>query len=160
MLLPRGGTRVKSLRENARMQGLKHELSALPRTDDFNGMTRGAGPSPFSITTMKRFFNKIKRKESPKPPHQPILSEEPADIASEPPDIRPEVDVLPDGGQNPPYEGLEADRADLAVPQNEGKSMRSRMSSQDKMDGDQQLPASGASTSGVAIGGELASKCS
>ena len=123
-------------------------------------MTRGAGPSRSSITTMKRFFNKIKRKESPKPPHQPIRSEEPADIAAEPPDIRPEVDVIPEGGQNPPYEGPGADRADLTALQNEGESVGLRMLSQDKMDGDQELPASGASTSGVAIGGELASKCS
>ena len=105
---------------------------------------------------MKRLLKKIKRKESPKPPRQPIRSEKPADIAAEPPDIRPEVDVIPEGGDNPPYEGPGADRADLTVLQNERESVGSRVSSQDRVDGDQELPAS--TESGVAVSsGELAS---
>ena len=110
---------------------------------------------------MKRLLKKIKRKESPKPPHKPIRSEKPADIAAGPPDIRSEVDVIPEGGQNPPYEGPGVDRADLTVLQNEGESVPgSRVSSQDRVDGDQELAAS--TESGVAVSsGELASsKCS
>ena len=114
---------------------------------------------------MKRFFNKIKRKESPKPPRQPIRSKEPTDIAAEPPDVPVEVDDTPDGGPNPSYEGPEADRADLKVPRDEEGEMGSRMVVQDTMDGDQELPASGASTSAIAIDGDghrdqPASECS
>ena len=114
---------------------------------------------------MKRLLNKIKRKESPKPPRQPIRSKEPTDIAAVPPDVPVEVDCTPDGGQNPSNEGLETDRADLTVPQNEGEEIGPQIVVQDTMDGDQELPAPGTSTSAITIGGDgdrnqPASKCS
>ena len=116
------------------------------------------------VKPMKHFF-KTKRGESPEPARQPIRSQEPAEIAAVPPDVLAEVDDTPDGGQNPSYEGLEVDRADLTVPPNEGGGMSSRMVVQDTMDEDQELPASGASASDVAIGdaedeNQPASKCS
>ena len=123
-------------------------------------------PSYPSITTMKSFF-KINRKKSPKPPPQPIPPEKPADIAaSGPPDLRAELDVtIPgDGGQNVSDKDLEADHTVLTVPPNEGGRVGSRVLLRDRMDGDQELPASGALISVVAIGGadhgdQLASKC-
>ena len=120
-----------------------------------------------SITTMKRFF-KIKRKKSPKPSRQPIPPEKPADIAAGPPDLRTELDsvtILGDGGQNVSDNYLEADHTDLTVPPNEGGTIGTRVLFQDGMDGNQELPASGALTSAVAIGGadhgdQLPSRCS
>ena len=100
---------------------------------------------------MKRLLNKIKRKESPKPPRQPIRSKEPTDIIAGPSDVPAEVDDTPDGGQNPSYEGLQADRADPTMPEDKEGEIGSRMVVQDTMDGDQELPASGASTSAIAI---------
>ena len=113
---------------------------------------------------MKRFF-KIKRKEQPKPPRKPIRLENPANIGARPPDIREEVDVTPDGGRNLSRNDPGADRAGLAVLPDEGGRMGTRVVFQDTMDGEQELPASGASTSGVGTGGagyrnQLASKCS
>ena len=104
---------------------------------------------------MKHIF-RVKREKSPKPPHQPIPPETPADIAAGPPNIRAELDVtLPgDGGQNVPDNDLEADRTDLTVPPNEGETIGPRVLIQDRMDGDQELHASGASTSvKVSVGG-------
>ena len=117
---------------------------------------------------IKRFVKKINRTISPKPPRQPIPQERPADIAAGPPDLRAELDsvtILNDGGQNVSDNDLEADHTDLAVPPNEGGTIDPRGPFQDGMDGNQELPASGASTSAVAIGGadhggQLASKCS
>ena len=114
---------------------------------------------------MKQFLNKIRGKKTPKTPRQPIRSKEPADVAAGPPDTRAEVDVTPDGGQSLFYESLGADSTNLTVPQNGGGGMSSRMVLQDTMDGDQELPASGASAPKVAVGGvgygnQLASKCS
>ena len=97
---------------------------------------------------MKRFF-KMKRNKSPKPPQQPISPERPADTVAGPPDFR-EVDVTPDVERDSP----EADRTDLVVPQNEGEGVGSRVVFQDRTDGDEELPASGASTSAIAIGGD------
>ena len=115
---------------------------------------------------MKRLF-KINRKKPPKPPHQPIPPETPADTAPGPPDLGAELDVTSpgDGGQNVSDNDLEADHTDLLVPRNEGGKIGPRVLFQDGMDGDQELPASeGASTSVVAIGGagygnQLGSKC-
>ena len=102
---------------------------------------------------MKRFF-KINRKKTPKPPQQPIPPERPADIAAVSPSLLAELDIIPsDGGRSVSDEGLESDRTDLTVPPNEGGPIGLRAPGQDGMDGDQELPASGASTSVVAIGG-------
>ena len=127
---------------------------------------RDAGPSYPSITTMKHFF-KINRKKSPKPPRQPLPPEKPADIAAGPPDLRAELGVaIPDdGGRNVSDNDLKADHTDLTVPPNEGGRSGPRVLSQDWMDIGQELPASGASTSMVAIcgagyGNQLGSKCS
>jgi hypothetical protein len=112
-----------------------------------------------------KLLHKIKRKVSPNPRRQPIPSKKPADIAAGPPDVPAQVDDTPAGGQNPPYEGLEADPADLTVPPDEGGKMGLQVVVQDSTDGDQELPASGASTSAISIGGDgyknqPASKCS
>ena len=102
---------------------------------------------------MKRFF-KIIRKKTPKPPQQPIPPEEPAGIAAGPPNLREELDVIPsNGGRSVSDEGLEADRIDLSVPPNEEGRIRPRAPFQEGVDGGRELPASGASTSVVAIGG-------
>ena len=116
------------------------------------------------VKPMKRLF-KTKREESPKPARQPIRSQEPAEIAAGPPNVPAEVDDTPDGGQNRSYEGLQADHADLPVPEDEEGEMGSRMVVQDTTDGDQELPASGESTSAIAIDGDghrnqPASECS
>ena len=116
------------------------------------------GPSYPSTTTMKRFF-KTNRKKTPKPPQQPIPPEKPAYIAAGPPNLREELDVrvIPsDGG---------ADHTVLTVPSNEGGRVGPQGLFQDGMDGDQELPAPGAATSVIAIGGadhgdQLPSKCS
>ena len=152
----RNGLYVKRIafRKRERRVLSNEDVSGVSRTDNFNGMTRGAGPSPFSITTMKRLLNKIKHKESPKPARQPIRSKQPTDIAAGPSDVPVEVDDTPDGGPNPSYEGPEVDRADLTVPEGEEGEMGSRMVVQDTMDGDQELPASGASISAIAIDGD------
>ena len=111
---------------------------------------------------MKRFF-KTNRKKIPKLPQQPIPPE-PTGIAAGPPNLREGLDVIPsDGGRNVSDEGLEADRTDLSVPPNEGGTIGPRAPFQEGMDGN--YPASGASTSVVAIGGTglgdlLASRCS
>ena len=117
-----------------------------------------------SITTMKRFF-KINRKKSPKP-SQPIPPEKPADIVAGPPNLRaePNVTIPSDGERNDSDNGPEADHTDPTVPPNEGGRIGSQALFQDEMDVGQELPTSGASTSGVVIGGvdygdQLASKC-
>ena len=76
----------------------------------------------------------IKRKSSPKPPHQYNSPAEPADIASGPPDPRAELDVIPDGGQILSYEDPEADRTDPMVPPDEGGREGSQVLVQDGMD--------------------------
>ena len=102
---------------------------------------------------MKPFFERIRRK-TPKPPRQPTPQGKPADVATGPPSLREELDVIPsDRGRDVSDEGPEADRTDLTVPPNEGGTIGLRAPFQDGVDGDQELPASGASTSVVAIGG-------
>ena len=135
----------------------------------FDGTTEGwsrRGSIIPSITTTKHFF-KIKRKKSPNPSRQPILPETPADIAAGPPNLRaePNVTIPSDGAQNVSDNDLEADHTDLTVPPNEGGTIHPRGLFQDGMDGNQELPASGASTSAAEIGGadhgdQPASKCS
>ena len=91
-----------------------------------------------------------------------------ADIAAEPPDLRrAEMDVMipGDGGPNVSDNDLEVDHTDLTVPPNEGGREGPQVLFQDGKDVGQELPESGASTPGVAIGGtdyrdQLASKCS
>ena len=101
---------------------------------------------------MKRLF-KLKRKKSPKSPRRHNASAEPADIAARLPDLRAEPDVIPDGGRNLSYEGPEADRTDLMVPLDEREREGSQVLVQDGLDGVRELHASGASASGVVIGG-------
>ena len=101
---------------------------------------------------MKRLF-KLKRKKSPNPPRQHNASAEPADIAARPPDLRAEPDAIPDGGRNLSYGGPEADRTDLMVPLDEREREGSQVLVQDGLDGVRELHASGASASGVVIGG-------
>ena len=115
---------------------------------------------------MKRFF-KIKHKKSPKPPLQPIPSENHADIAAGPSDLpgaELDVTVPGDGGRSISDNDLEADHTDLTVPPNEGEMEGPQVPFQYEADVGQDLPASGASTSGVAIGADcgdqLASKYS
>ena len=101
---------------------------------------------------MKRLF-KIKRNESPKPPQKPIRLDKPADIGAGPPDNRAEADASPDGGQNLSYESPGVDRTDLTVPPDERGKVGPRMVFQDGMVGNQELPASGPSTSGASAPG-------
>ena len=116
---------------------------------------------------MKRFFKDLKPGKSPKPPRQPIPPEKPADIAAGPLDLRAELDVTSpgDGGQNVSDSDLEANQTDLPAPRNEGGRIGPQVLFQDRLDGEQDLPASeGASTSVVAIGGDgygnqLGSEC-
>ena len=116
---------------------------------------------------MKHLFKKIKRKKSPKPPRQPIPPEKPADIAAGPPADLPGAepdDTIPDdAGRNVSDNDPEADHTDLTVLPDEGGKGDPRVLFQNETD--EELPASGASTSGVATGGadygdQLASKCS
>ena len=118
---------------------------------------------------MKHLFKKIKRKKSPKPPRQPIPPEKPADIVAGPPadlpGAEPDATIPGDGGRNVSNNDLETDYTDLTVLPDEGGRGGSRVLFQDETDAGQELPASGASTSGVATGGadygdQLASKCS
>ena len=117
---------------------------------------------------MKHLFKKIKRKKSPKPPRQPIPPEKPADIAAGPPadlpgtELDATVATIPGGGgRNFSDKDLEADYTDLTVLPDEGGRGGSRVLFQDETDAGQELPASGASTSGGAdYGDQLASKCS
>ena len=121
-----------------------------------------------SITHMQRFLKKIGRGKSPKPLEQPIPLRKSTSIAAGPSDPRAEpsdVAIPGDGGQNVSDNGLEVDHADLTVPPNERGRVGSRVLFRDRMDGDQELPASGAPTPVIAIGGadhgdQLASKCS
>ena len=106
---------------------------------------------------------KIKREKSPKPPQQPILPSKPVDIAVGPPNFRTELDDNSDGGR---YSSLvpEVDSPDPAILSDEGGGMGPRILSQDGMDANQQLPASGAKisdvvTSGAGGGSLLAGKC-
>ena len=114
-------------------------------------------------------MKKIGRVYSPEPPEPPIPLRKSTSIAAGPPDPRAElsdVTIPGDGGQNiSDDDDLEADPTDLTVPPNEGRTICPRMLFQDGMDGNQEPPALGASTSVVAIGGtdhrdKLASKCS
>ena len=118
---------------------------------------------------MKHLFKKIKRKKSHKAPRQPIPPEKPAGIAAGPPaDLPgtepPDATIPGDGGRNVSDNDLEADHTDLTVLPGEGGKGDPRVLFQNETDVGQELPASGASTSGVAIGGadygdQLASKC-
>ena len=92
---------------------------------------------------MKHLFKKIKRGKSPNPPRQPTLPGKPVDIAAAPPDIRTEPDDNSDGGRSFSSQVPEVDSPDPAI-----------LPFQDGMDANQQLPASGAQTSDVVIGGD------
>ena len=94
-------------------------------------------------------------------------SDSSAYIAAGPSDLRADLDVtIPgDGGRNVSDDDLEADHTNLTVPPNEGGRGSPQVLFQDETDVGQELPTSGASTPGVAIGGanygdQLASKCS
>ena len=60
--------------------------------------------------------------------------------------------IRTEGEQNS-YQGLKADWSDLTMALDEGSGGGSQILSQDRMDIDQELPASGGVTSGAAIGG-------
>ena len=116
---------------------------------------------------MRRFLKKIGCGKSPEPPEQSIPFRKSTSIVARPPDLPAELDAtIPgDGGQNVSDNDLEADRTDLPVPPDVGGRIGTQGLFQDGMDGGQELPASGASTSVVAIGGadhgdQLASKYS
>jgi hypothetical protein len=111
-------------------------------------------PSPdLPITQMKDLF-KIEREKSPKPPQQPTLPGKPVDIAAGLPDFRTELDVNSDDGRRLSSQVLEPDSLDTAMLPDEGGRIGPRILFQDGMDANQQLPASGAGTSDVAIGGD------
>ena len=114
---------------------------------------------------MRRFLKKIGCGKSPEPPEQSIPFRKSTSIVSRPPDLRAELDAtIPgNGGQNASDNDLEADHTVLTVPSNEGGRVGPQGLFQDGMDGDQELPAPGALTSALAIGGadhgdQLASK--
>ena len=100
---------------------------------------------------MRHLF-KIKREKSPKPPQQPILSGELADVG--PPDCRTTLNDNSEGGRSlSNSQVLEGDSPDTAILQ-DGGSSGPQILFQDGMDANQQLPTSeGTQTSGVAIGG-------
>ena len=102
---------------------------------------------------MKRLLEKIKREKSPKHPPQPTLPGKPVDTAAGPPDFRTELDDNSDGGRSLSSQVLEADSPDTAILPDEGGWIGPRILVQDGMDANQQLPASGAQMSNVAIGG-------
>ena len=107
-----------------------------------------------STATMKRLFTTIKRKKSPKSPQQLTPPAKSVDFAAGPPDSRTELDVIPDGRSlSYDSEGPEADRTDPMVPPYEGGREGSQLLVQDGMYGVRELQASGASISGVVIGG-------
>ena len=82
---------------------------------------------------MKRLLKKIQREKSPKPLQQPILPGKPADIAAGPPN--------------------QVDSPDIAILADEAGKISPRILFQDRMDANQQLPASGAQISDVVISG-------
>ena len=129
-------------------------------------MRKGFGvvdPSPdLPITQMRRLLEKIKRKNSPKPPQQRTLPGKPVDIAAGPADSRTELDDNSNGGRRLSSQVPEVDSPDKAIPPDEGGRIGPRISPQDGMDANQQLPASGAQTSdtgGAGYGSLLAGKC-
>ena len=104
---------------------------------------------------MKRFLKKIGRGKSLEPSEPPIPLRKSTSIATRPPDLRAELDVaIPGDGlvQNISDNDLEPDHTVLTVPPNEGGRVDPQGLFQDGTDGNQELPASGASTSAVAIG--------
>ena len=117
---------------------------------------------------MKRFLKKIGCVRSPEPPEPPIPLRKSTSIAAGPPDPRAElsdVTIHDDGGQKVSDNDLEAYHTHLTVPPNEGGSIGPQGLFQDGMDENQELPAPGAATSVIAIGGadhgdQLPSKCS
>ena len=103
---------------------------------------------------MRSLFKKIKRGKSPKPPQQPTLPGKPVDIAAGPPDFRTELDSNSDCGRRLSSQVPEVDSPDPTILPDEGGGMGPRILFQDGTDANQQLPASGAQTSDVVIGGD------
>jgi len=93
---------------------------------------------------MDRIFNK-KRKKSPKPPQQLGVSTN--TVAG--PGFLAKTDIDLKGDQDYSYQDLEVDRVDLTTMLGERGSRGTRIVSQDKSGGGQDLPAPEASTSGV-----------
>ena len=103
---------------------------------------------------MRRLLEKIKRKNSPKPPQQRTLPGKPVDIAAGPPDFRTELDDNSDGGPSLSSQVPDVDSPDKAIVPDEGGRIGPRISPQHGMDANQQLPASGAQTPDIVIGGD------
>ena len=103
---------------------------------------------------MKHLFKKIKRGKSPNPPRQPTLPGKPVDIAAGQPDFRTEPDDNSDGGRSFSSQVPVVDSPDPAILPGEGGRIGPRILFQHGMDANQQLPASGAQTSDVVIGGD------
>ena len=106
--------------------------------------------SPSSITLMRHLL-KGKRKESLEPPRQSDPCGRPAGIAVGSPALQAEPHVILDGTHNLPCRDLGVDQPDLTIPPDEGGGVDPRITFQDGIDADQELPASKASTPGFAI---------
>ena len=104
-----------------------------------------------SITMMNRLF-KNKRKKSPEPSPQGISSGTSTNVAAGPVSHQAGSYIRPEGEQSS-YQDLEVDWPDLTMALDEGSGGGLQILSQDRMDIDQELPASGGVTSGAAIGG-------
>ena len=98
-----------------------------------------------------RHLLKGKRKKSPEPPRQSDPFGRPADIAAGSPALLAKPYVILDGTHNLSCRDLEVDQPDLTISPDEGGGASPRIMFQDRMDADQVLPASGASTPGFAI---------
>ena len=101
---------------------------------------------------MNRFFSN-KRKKSPQPSPQDILPTITADIVAGPVRYQVQSNIGPEGGQTRSYQRPGVDRPDLTVASDGRTGGGSRIGLQDRMDEDQELPASVASTSAVVISG-------
>ena len=101
---------------------------------------------------MKHLFKKIKHGKSPKPPQQPTLPGKPVDAG--PPDFRTALDDNSDGGRRLTSQVPDVDSPDTAILPDEGGRIGPRIPLQDGVGANQQLPASGAQTSDVVVGGD------
>ena len=108
--------------------------------------------SLFPSTAMSRFFRN-KRKKSPEPSPQGIIPTITTDTAVGPVRYQVQSNIGPEGGQTRSYRDPGVDRPDRTVALDGRTGGGSRIYYQDRMDQDQKLPASVASTSAVVIRG-------